>query len=111
MLSVEGQNVRLAARLVGWRSRSSARNCSSRRSPSRWADDGLGRTRSDHCLGGGYRTAGEALAEKGIEDVEALAASSIDDVVDTLDVSMDEAQSIVTAAQAIVARKECGDRR
>jgi membrane protein YdbS with pleckstrin-like domain len=33
----------------------------------------------------------ETLGEKGIKDVEALAASSVDDLVDALDVSLDEA--------------------
>ncbi len=49
--------------------------------------------------------AAETLLEKGIGDVEALAATSIDDLVDFLDVSMDEAQAINAAANSIVAAK------
>ena len=44
----------------------------------------------------------DALKEKGIEDVETLAATSIDDLVEILDVSLDEAESIISAAKSIV---------
>ena len=47
----------------------------------------------------------ETLSEKGIADVEALAATSVDDLVDFLDVSLDEAESILASAQSIVAAK------
>jgi predicted RecB family nuclease len=44
----------------------------------------------------------ETLAEKGIKDVEALAATTIDDLVEFLDVSFDEAETIITSAARIV---------
>jgi hypothetical protein len=44
----------------------------------------------------------ETLAEKGIEDVEALAATTVDDLVEYLDVSLDEAETILSSAKAIV---------
>jgi hypothetical protein len=44
----------------------------------------------------------ELLAEKGIEDVEALAAVSVDNLVDYLDVSLDEAERIIGSAKVIV---------
>jgi predicted RecB family nuclease len=47
----------------------------------------------------------ETLAEKGINDVEALAAASIDDLVDFLDVSFDEAERILASARSIVEAK------
>ena len=45
------------------------------------------------------------LKVKGITDVEALAETSIDDLVDYLDISLDEAESILTAAKAVVEAK------
>src|SRR3954466_3546869 len=48
----------------------------------------------------------EALEAKGITDVEKLAATSVDDLVDTLDVSLDQAEKILASANAIVAAKE-----
>jgi hypothetical protein len=44
----------------------------------------------------------ETLAEKGIADVEALAATSVDDLVNYLDISMDQAEAIRSAANIIV---------
>ena len=46
-----------------------------------------------------------AATDCGIADVEALAATSVDDLVDALDVSLDEAESILESARAIVAAK------
>jgi hypothetical protein len=48
----------------------------------------------------------ELLEAKGITDVEKLAATSVDNLVDTLDVSLDEAERILSSAAAIVAAKE-----
>lgn len=47
----------------------------------------------------------ESLEEKGIKDVEALAATSVDNLVDILDVSLDEAEGIIAAATSIVEAK------
>ena len=44
----------------------------------------------------------EALAEHGINDIDALAATSVDDLVEFLDLSLDEAEVILTAAQAVI---------
>jgi hypothetical protein len=48
----------------------------------------------------------DALAEHGIEDIDALAATSVDDLVEYLDVSLDEAESMLSAAQAVIAARE-----
>lgn len=48
----------------------------------------------------------ESLEEKGIADIEALATTSVDDLVDILDISLDEAESIISSATAIVQAKE-----
>ena len=42
------------------------------------------------------------LKEKGIADVDALAATSVDDLVDILDISLDEAEKILASAKSIV---------
>src|SRR5438270_11478630 len=91
----KGQNVRLATRLVGWEimivseellkqeiARQMGRMMASGEAVPITALEGV--------------TAGQAeiLGTKGIEDVEALAAASIDELVDMLDVSMDEAEKI-----------------
>jgi hypothetical protein len=45
----------------------------------------------------------EALAEHGINDIDALANTSVDDLVEFLDLSLDEAEVILNAAQAVIA--------
>jgi N utilization substance protein A len=47
----------------------------------------------------------ESLEEKGIADIETLAATSVDDLVEILDVSLDEAEGIIAAATGIVEAK------
>jgi N utilization substance protein A len=47
----------------------------------------------------------ESLEEKGIKDIEALAATSVDDLVEILDVSLDEAEGIIASATSIVEAK------
>lgn len=51
----------------------------------------------------------ESLEEKGIADIEALAATSVDDLVDILDISLDEAERIISSATAVVQAKEGSD--
>ncbi|HTH51644.1 MAG TPA: transcription termination factor NusA [Pyrinomonadaceae bacterium] len=102
----KGQNVRLATRLVGWDikivseellkqeiARQMGRMMASGEAVPITALEGV--------------TAGQAeiLGAKGIEDVEALAAASIDELVDMLDVSMDEAEQIKASAMQIVEAK------
>jgi N utilization substance protein A len=103
----KGQNVRLATRLVGWEikivseellkqeiTRQMGRMMASGEAVPITALEGV--------------TAGQAdiLSEKGITDVEALAAASVDDLVEFLDVSMDEAEKIKSSAMSIVEAKE-----
>ena len=47
----------------------------------------------------------EDLKVKGIIDVEALAETTLDDLVDYLDISLDEAESIIASAKAVVEAK------
>jgi hypothetical protein len=47
----------------------------------------------------------EALAEHGISDIDSLAQTSVDDLVEFLDLSLDEAEVILNAARAVVAMR------
>jgi N utilization substance protein A len=48
----------------------------------------------------------EALAEHGINDIDALAQTTVDDLVEFLDLSLDEADVILEAARAVVALRD-----
>jgi transcription termination/antitermination protein NusA len=102
----KGQNVRLATRLVGWEI-----NIVSEELLKQEIAKQMGRMMASGeavpitALEGVTTAQAETLLEKGISDVEALAATSIDDLVNFLDVSMDEAQAINAAANSIVAAK------
>ncbi|MFN7944754.1 MAG: transcription termination factor NusA [Blastocatellia bacterium] len=101
-----GQNVRLAARLVGWdidiRSEEEMkREVATQMQQLITADivpvayiEGI--TASDSA----------ALAEHGIDTVEQLAAATVDEISEWLDLSVDEAQHRIEQAQEIVAARE-----
>ncbi|HEX6126181.1 MAG TPA: transcription termination factor NusA [Pyrinomonadaceae bacterium] len=99
----KGQNVRLATRLVGWDI-----DIVSEEKLKKEIALQMGKMMASgeavplSALEGVSPNQAEILAEKGIEDVEALAATSVDDLVDYLDVSLDEAESILKSANAIV---------
>lgn len=99
----KGQNVRLATRLVGWEIKIVSEELLKKEIARQ-----MGRMMASGeavpitALEGVTSTQAETLAEKGIKDVESLAAASVDDLVDFLDVSMDEAESIRAAANNIV---------
>ena len=102
----KGQNVRLATRLVGWDI-----NIVSEEVLKKEIAQQMGRMMASGeavpitALEGVSSSQAETLAEKGVSDVEALAAMSLDGLVDTLDISLDEAQHILDSAGAIVAAK------
>ena len=102
----KGQNVRLATRLVGWEikivSEELLKQEIARQMGKMMAS---GEAVPITALEGVTTSQAETLAEKGVKDVEALAAMTVDDLVDFLDVSMDKAEAIRTAANAIVAAK------
>ena len=102
----KGQNVRLATRLVGWEIKIVSEELLKQEIAKQMGKMmASGEAVPITALEGVTTPQAEALAAKGIEDVEALAATSVDDLVDTLDVSLDEAEAIKTAAAAIVAAK------
>jgi len=103
----KGQNVRLATRLVGWEIKIVSEELLKKEIAQQ-----MGRMMASgeavpiSALEGVTPAQAEALSAKGIEDVEALAAASVDDLVDFLDVSLDEAEKIRTAAASIVEAKD-----
>ncbi len=108
----KGQNVRLATRLVGWEikivSEELLKQEIAKQMGKMMASGAPVPIAALEVVSSGQA---ETLAEKGVEDVEALAAMSIDDLVDFLDISMDEAESVKASAMAIVEAKdvEVGD--
>jgi len=104
----KGQNVRLATRLVGWDIKIVSEDVLKKEIARQ-----MGRMMASGeavpiaALQGVSAVQAEALEEKGIKDVESLAAASVDDLVDILDVSLDEAEAILASANSIVeARNE-----
>ncbi|HEX2639252.1 MAG TPA: transcription termination factor NusA [Pyrinomonadaceae bacterium] len=102
----KGQNVRLATRLVGWDI-----DIVSEEILKKEIAQQMGRMMASGeavpltALQGVSPNQAELLAEKGISDVESLAAMTVDDLVDTLDLSLDEAERIILAAQTVVEAK------
>src|SRR5215813_7175578 len=104
----KGQNVRLATRLVGWDIKIVSEDVLKKEIARQ-----MGRMMASGeavpigALQGVSAVQAEALEEKGIKDVESLAATSVDDLVDILDISLDEAEAILASANSIVeARNE-----
>lgn len=101
-----GQNVRLATRLVGWdidiKNESELRKEIAQQMGKMMAS---GEAVPVSALEGVSAAQAEDLKEKGITDVETLASTSVDDLVDTLDISLDEAEKIIAAAANVVEAK------
>jgi N utilization substance protein A len=103
----KGQNVRLAAQLVGWDidivSEEEIKKEISLKMGAMMAE---GKTVPLSALEVVSATHAEELKKRNINDIETLAMLTIDDLADILDVSMDEAQKILEAARAVVLAKE-----
>ena len=99
----KGQNVRLATRLVGWDidivSEEKLKKEIAKQMGKMMAS---GEVVPLSVLEGVSPSQAETLADKGVQDVEALAAMTVDELVDSLDISLDEAESIRASAAAIV---------
>jgi N utilization substance protein A len=102
-----GQNVRLASKLVGWNI-----DIRSEEEIKREVAEQMGAIIASggavplSAIEGLTAAQADALAEHGIEDIDALAATSVDDLVDHLDLSLDEAEEILTAAQSVIAARD-----
>jgi N utilization substance protein A len=102
-----GQNVRLATKLVGWNI-----DIRSEEEIKREVTEQMGALIASgesvplSVIEGVTAQQAEALAEHGINDIDALSQTSVDDLVEFLDLSLDEAEVILEAAQAVVALRD-----
>src|SRR5215470_17332989 len=103
----KGQNVRLATRLVGWEIKIVSEDLLKQEIARQ-----MGRMMASGeavpigALQGVSAAQAEALAEHNINDIDTLAHTSVDDLVEILDLSLDEAETILVAAQAVVAVRD-----
>ncbi|MGB8510779.1 MAG: transcription termination factor NusA [Pyrinomonadaceae bacterium] len=99
-----GQNVRLATKLVGWNiDIRSEEEIKKEVAAQMGAMIASGEAVPIEQLEGITPAHTAILAEHGINDIDALAAASVDDLTEFLDISLDEAEGIITAAQAVIA--------
>jgi N utilization substance protein A len=102
-----GQNVRLATKLVGWNI-----DIRSEEEIKREVTEQMGALIASgeavplSVIEGVTAQQAEALAEHGIDDIDALSQTSVDDLVEFLDLSLDEAEVILEQAQAVVAMRD-----
>jgi N utilization substance protein A len=101
-----GQNVRLATKLVGWNI-----DIRSEEEIKREVTEQMGALIASgeavplSAIEGVTAQQAEALAEHGINDIDSLAHTSVDDLVEFLDLSLDEAEVILDAAKAVIAMR------
>ena len=102
-----GQNVRLATKLVGWNI-----DIRSEEELKREVAEQMGAMIASgaavplSAIEGVTPQQADALAEHGINDIDGLAATSVDDLVEFLDVSLDEAEKILAAAQQVISIRD-----
>ncbi len=102
-----GQNVRLATKLVGWNI-----DIRSEEEIKREVTEQMGALIASgasvplSAIEGVTAQQTDTLAEHGINDIDALAHTSVDDLVEFLDVSLDEAETILSAAKAVIAMRD-----
>src|SRR5689334_3936957 len=102
-----GQNVRLATKLVGWNI-----DIRSEEEIKREVTEQMGALIASgeavplSVIEGVTAQQAEALAEHGINDIDALSQTTVDDLVEFLDLSLDEAEVILEAAQAVIAMRD-----
>ena len=102
-----GQNVRLATKLVGWNI-----DIRSEEEIKREVSEQMGALIASgaavplSAIEGVTAQQTDTLAEHGINDIEALANTSVDDLVEFLDVSLDEAETILNQAKAVIAMRD-----
>jgi N utilization substance protein A len=102
-----GQNVRLATKLVGWNI-----DIRSEEEIKREVTEQMGALIASgeavplSAIEGVTAQQAEALAEHNINDIDALAQTTVDDLVEFLDLSLDEAETIIEAAKAVTALRD-----
>jgi transcription termination/antitermination protein NusA len=104
----KGQNVRLAAKLVGWhidiRSAEEAARAAAAQLEAVMSGGEAKLTEIRESLAIDQITA-ERLHERGIETIEDLASLTLDDLVDAIDVSFDQATEVIERAKRLLAQK------
>jgi len=99
----KGQNVRLATRLVGWEIKIVSEELLKKEIAQKMGKMmAQGEAVPITALEGVTTQQAETLSQKGIADVESLAAASVDNLVDYLDISLDQAEAIIAAATIVV---------
>src|SRR5688572_18700746 len=102
-----GQNVRLATKLVGWNI-----DIRSEEELKREIAEQMGLMIASgepvplSAIEGVTAPQADVLAEHGINDIDALAATSVDDLVEFLDLSLDQAQVMIEAAQQVLSVRD-----
>ena len=102
-----GQNVRLATKLVGWNI-----DIRSEEEIKREVTEQMGALIASgeavplSAIEGVTPQQAEALAAHDINDIDALAQTTVDDLVEFLDLSLDEAEVILEAARAVTALRD-----
>ena len=100
-----GQNVRLAARLVGWDIDIRSEEEMKREIASQMEQMLSAPVVPLTFIEGITPSDSEALAEHGVETIEQLAEMAMDDICDWLDLSVDEAEDLLETAQEIAAAR------
>ena len=102
-----GQNARLATKLVGWNI-----DIRSEEELKKEVTEAMGAMIASgapvplSAIEGVTAQQTDALAEHGIADIDGLANTTVDDLVEFLDVSLDEAEKMLEAARAVIALRE-----
>jgi transcription termination/antitermination protein NusA len=102
-----GQNVRLATKLVGWNiDIRSEEELKKEVAEAMGAMIASGAPVPLSAIEGVNAQQAEVLAEHGVTDIEGLANTSVDDLVEFLDVSLDEAEQMLALAQSVIALRD-----
>ncbi|HBR56873.1 MAG TPA: transcription termination/antitermination protein NusA, partial [Blastocatellia bacterium] len=103
----KGQNVRLATRLVGWDIDIVSEDVLKKEIAQQMGKMmASGEAVPLSALQGVSPNQAEILAEHGITDVDGLAAATVDALCEYLDVSVDEAEAILSSARSIVEARD-----
>jgi N utilization substance protein A len=98
-----GQNVRLATKLVGWNIDIRSEEELKREVAAQMgAMIASGESVPLERLDGMNPAMVSTLADHGVGDIEALATATVDDIAEFLDVSIDQAEALISAAAAVV---------
>src|SRR3954465_3223821 len=102
-----GQNVRLATKLVGWNiDIRSEEELKKEVAEAMGAMIASGAPVPLSAIEGVNAQQAETLAAHGVNDIDGLANTTVDDLVEFLDVSLDEAEQMLAAAQSVIAMRD-----